>query len=384
MLNQSLSQFTTRAADDRPSGARPIGQLNGSRVFRGAVGIRDKNDFYSFTLSGRSSFNLALNKLKNNVDVSLIQGGKTLARSARGGKKPEAINTTLEAGTYFIKVSQKSGNSKYRLALNASLIPGNDPPGTNPPGTNPPGTTPPGTTPPVPISRRVVSLNGRLDGSSPSGIGFVNLSTGVVTPLPITGAAAGVGLTDVATFGNDIFVTSFDSNLYKVDGTTGNSTLIGNLGLAVDRDNPYVSGLAFTPSGALYGTVVNSRLGRIDGLYSVDLTSGRASLVGGFRQRVDDLAYDTVSGRFIAVSGTTLDTNLDSIGLNGDVQNLGLVGFSDVDGLLFDNGNLYGFSGSSQYTFPNFNRRDVPDVSRARATRDKDITGTGSFITGAA
>jgi Bacterial pre-peptidase C-terminal domain len=374
MLNQSLSQFTTRAADDRPSGARSIGQLNGSRVFRGAVGIKDKNDFYSFTLSGRSSFNLALNKLKNNVDVSLIQGGKTLARSARGSRKPEAINTTLEAGTYFIKVSQKSGNSKYRLALNASLIPGNDPPGNDPPGTNPP----------VPISRRVVSLNGRLDGSSPSGIGFVDLNTGVVTPLPITGAAAGVGLTDVATLGNDIFVTSFDSNLYKVDGTTGNSTLIGNLGLAVDRDNPYVSGLAFTPTGALYGTVVNSRLGRIDGLYSVDLTSGRASLVGGFRQRVDDLAYDTVSGRFIAVSGTTLDTNLDSIGLNGDVQSLGLVGFSDVDGLLFDNGNLYGFSGSSQYTFLNFTRRDVPDVSRARATRDKDITGTGSFITGAA
>lgn len=150
MLNNFPGKAITRASDDRLSGARPIGQLSGSRVFRGAVGIGDKADFYSFRLSGRSSFNLVLNNLKNNVDVALIQNGQILARSARGGKKPEAIDTTLDAGTYFVSVSRKSGNSRYRLALNASLVspPSNNPPGNNPPGNNPPG-NPPGTNPPI-------------------------------------------------------------------------------------------------------------------------------------------------------------------------------------------------------------------------------------------
>ncbi len=53
MLNNSSGRAIARAADDRQSGARAIGQLNGSRAFRGAVGTRDKADFYSFTLSGR-------------------------------------------------------------------------------------------------------------------------------------------------------------------------------------------------------------------------------------------------------------------------------------------------------------------------------------------
>jgi Bacterial pre-peptidase C-terminal domain len=122
MLNQSSGQFTTRAADDRPNGARNIGTLNGARKFRDSVGVNDKFDYYSFSVSGRSSFNLKLDKLKNNVDVALIQNGQTVARSTRGGKKPEAIAATLEAGTYFVKVSQRSGNSRYRLSLNVNPI----------------------------------------------------------------------------------------------------------------------------------------------------------------------------------------------------------------------------------------------------------------------
>jgi Bacterial pre-peptidase C-terminal domain len=124
MLNNSFGKaIATRKSDNNQNGARPIGQLSGSRVFRGSVGIRDKVDFYSFTLSGRSSFNLALDKLQNNVNVELIQGKKTLFKSAKGGRKSEAIDATLEAGTYFIRISQKSGSSKYRLDLKAKAIP---------------------------------------------------------------------------------------------------------------------------------------------------------------------------------------------------------------------------------------------------------------------
>jgi hypothetical protein len=100
------------------------------------VGIGDQADFYSFTLSGRSSFNLSLNKLKNNVDVFLQQGKQVIGRSTKGGKKPESISTTLEAGTYFVRVQQKSGNSKYRLTLNATS---SDNGGGNPPPPSSPG-----------------------------------------------------------------------------------------------------------------------------------------------------------------------------------------------------------------------------------------------------
>jgi len=101
MFNNSFGKtIGSCAADDRQSGDRNIGTLSGSKKFRGAVGVGDKADFYSFTLSGRSSFNLSLNKLKNNVDVFLQQGKQVIARSTKGGKKPEAISTTLEAGTY--------------------------------------------------------------------------------------------------------------------------------------------------------------------------------------------------------------------------------------------------------------------------------------------
>jgi hypothetical protein len=123
MLNNASGRATSaRASDNAPGGALNVGSLTGTRKFRGKVGLTDKVDFYSFSLSGRSSFNLKLDKLKNNVDVALIQNGQTVAKSTRGGKKPEAIAATLEAGTYFVKVSQKSGNSRYRLSLNANPI----------------------------------------------------------------------------------------------------------------------------------------------------------------------------------------------------------------------------------------------------------------------
>jgi hypothetical protein len=333
MSNQSLSQFSTsRAADDRPNGARSIGQLNGSRVFRGAVGTKDKNDFYSFTLSGRSSFNLALNKLKNNVDVSLIQSGKTLARSAKGGKKPEAINTTLEAGTYFIKVSQKSGNSKYRLALNATSSSG---PAPQPPGSDPP--------PQPPGSRRFVSVGLQPTVPLPQ-YGIIDLSTGIFSDLP---KPTNQGtLLDIAASGNDIYGLSIQSSLFKYDSNTGASTLISTLG--TDNINVNFLSLGFGSNGTLY-TIGTSDRTRVTGLYTVDLAAGgKTNLVANLPGVVDvgDIAFDAASNRFFA-SGSSIGTGnsiLYSIGLSGEVQSIGDMGLSNVGALLFDNGILYGFN----------------------------------------
>lgn len=100
--------------------ARNVGALNGLNVFRDSVGRKDKNDFYTFTLNRSSNFSLNLSQLKNNVNVDLIQGGQTILRSARSGKKSEAIATTLSPGTYYVRVYPGRNDSKYRLKLSAS------------------------------------------------------------------------------------------------------------------------------------------------------------------------------------------------------------------------------------------------------------------------
>jgi Bacterial pre-peptidase C-terminal domain len=107
------------AADDRLSGARNIGVLDGARVLRNSIGSRDKSDYYALTVNNRSSFNLSLTNLQNDVDVSLIQNGRAIAISNRRKNRSEKISTTLEAGTYYVRVYQKRGGSKYQLNLNA-------------------------------------------------------------------------------------------------------------------------------------------------------------------------------------------------------------------------------------------------------------------------
>jgi hypothetical protein len=106
-------------------------------------------------------------------------------------------------------------------------------------------------------------------GSSPR-IGSIDLNTGVRLPLAISGDAAEATLTDVAVSGSDLFVTSIQNGLFKVDATTGSSGLIGNLGVS---NSSTVNALEFAPSGTLYAA------GTSGGFYTVDVTTGRASLI---------------------------------------------------------------------------------------------------------
>jgi hypothetical protein len=355
MLNQSSGQFTTRAADDRPNGARPIGQLNGSRVFRGAVGVKDKSDFYSFTLSGRSSFNLALNKLKNNVDVSLLQNGKTVARSTKGGKKPEAINTTLEAGTYFVKVSQKSGNSKYRLTLNATPDSGSTPDPIRP----------------IPARNRLLSVEGNVAGVGGGGtrLGSIDLNTGIVTPLPTSGDPTALPWSDIAVFGNEGYILALGA-INKLDPTTGAVTYFSNNKL----NNTDLFALEFTPSGELYG-VGETRTGA--GFFKVDIANETVTLVSEIpgtssSSAGTELVFDPSSSRFFAVVGGAgaLGNQLVSIGLAGDTRLIGDIGFNGarvvLNAMLLDNGSLYGYGA-------------VPGVNESRTQQYIINTTTGAI-----
>lgn len=321
MFDSFRSNARSQSSDNRLSGARNIGTLNGRKIFKDFVGLNDRLDYYSFKLTGRSSFNLSLNKLQNNVDVFLLQGQSVISRSAKGGKKSEAINTTLESGTYYIRVNQKRGNSKYRLTLDA--VPISDP--------NPN---------PNPASRKLVSL--LTSGSSTlSRLGWIDLNTGSLSHLSL-GNMQGTVLLDIATFGNNTFAVANPNNFYRIDPSTSTYTLISNLASIA---NTTITSLGFTSSGALYAA------GSEGEFYTVDTTTGKATLVAkipGFSAS-GDLAYDPTSGRFFATSrNQTANDSLYSIGLTGDAQLIGNIGFTNVWGLLFENGTLYGFTPQQQ------------------------------------
>jgi hypothetical protein len=354
MLNNSIA---SRKSDNNQNGARVIGQLNGTKKFRGAVGISDKTDFYSFTLSGRSSFNLSLSKLKNNVDVFVQQGKQVIARSTKGGKKPEAIATTLEAGTYFVRVEQKRGNSRYKLSLNAFPISGIDS------GTNP------GTNPGTPSSRKLVSL--LTSGSSvESRLGLIDLSSATVSLLPL-GNMGGTVLNDIATFGNNTFAVANPNNLYRIDPNTSTYTLLGNL---VRISNTTITSLGYTSSGVLYAAASGGEF------YTVDTTTATVNLVAkipGFAAS-GDLTFDAASGRFFATSQDRVNGGPDSlysIGLAGDPTLIGNVGFSQVWGLAFENGTLYGFTPREQIKI---------NLTTGAGTLDKAISPLNTAISGTA
>lgn len=81
-----------------------------TQQFRETVEFGDQ-DYYRFTLTRASSFNLELSGLGANADVEVLNSlgnpvtvNTVLLRSTNEGTLPDTINTILDAGTYFIRV----------------------------------------------------------------------------------------------------------------------------------------------------------------------------------------------------------------------------------------------------------------------------------------
>jgi Calpain family cysteine protease/Bacterial pre-peptidase C-terminal domain len=89
------------------------------------IGTSDPTDYYTCTLSGRSSFNLALNDLSANADVQLLdKNGAVVTGSYSDGRNSESISTTLETGSYYIRVYQVGGaNTSYKLSVSGNEAP---------------------------------------------------------------------------------------------------------------------------------------------------------------------------------------------------------------------------------------------------------------------
>lgn len=108
--------------------ARDLGTL-GSTSISDFVGNFNTENIYRFTLDKTSQINIALNGLSADADLWLIQDKNSnqlvdedelLEFSEETETNPEAINTVLAAGTYFVGVIQFDGNTDYNLSLSAT------------------------------------------------------------------------------------------------------------------------------------------------------------------------------------------------------------------------------------------------------------------------
>lgn len=158
-----------------------------------------------------------------------------------------------------------------------------------------------------------------------------------VTPLIRINTASGIGYSSVTVPIYNIRAIAFDSNgdlygatysgdLYLIDYSTGDATLIGQTGINT------LSSLAINPiDGQLWGTPVN------DAIYKIDKSNANATLVGntGFSQ-TPAIAFDsdgnlfgssrlsqTISSDFILIDTTT-----------GIGTFIGPIGYSAVSGLV--------------------------------------------------
>jgi len=106
--------------------AKPLNFPSGSMRVRESIGGDDRNDFYSFNLSNRSSVSVFLNRLQADANLQLLNSrGQVIKTSARKGKSGESVQMVLKAGAYYLRVYPRALQDKtnYSLNLSVSAIP---------------------------------------------------------------------------------------------------------------------------------------------------------------------------------------------------------------------------------------------------------------------
>jgi Calpain family cysteine protease len=97
---------------------------SGIQSFDGSVANLDGLDYYSLHINNRSNVSMSLSGLGGDVNLFLLDStSKQLAASSATGIRSELIQTTLNAGNYFVKVQQATATTSSLYQLNFS----NDP-----------------------------------------------------------------------------------------------------------------------------------------------------------------------------------------------------------------------------------------------------------------
>lgn len=191
-------------------------------------------------------------------------------------------------------------------------------------------------------------------------VGTIDTSTGVFTPLANGPTFRDIALTET----NQLFGITF-TQLYEIDTNANNFSLIGNLNSAS------LNGLGFDNNGNLYGTGSN-------GFYQIDTSTGMASLVSnlsGFLS-AGDIVFNPDTNEFLGTSRIPNSGTLFSIALDGTTTEIGNIGFSNVWGLFFENGDLFGYTADGQQI--------LLDLATGAGTLDNNVTGISGNIFGAA
>ncbi len=119
--------LTSDSAGPSLLSARNLGTLSVSYSLTDFVGQSDPLDYYQFTINSYSNVTLNLSNLTANADLYLIRdlngnglldSGEVWAYSTATGSAPETISLNgLAPGSYYVAVTQYSGDTNYKLNL---------------------------------------------------------------------------------------------------------------------------------------------------------------------------------------------------------------------------------------------------------------------------
>lgn len=115
------------SAANSPGDAMDFGTLamGDTVTVEGAVGTNNNHDYYRFSVDDWSIVTIDMDQLVSDVDIELLdQNQNQLSYSIRGGAEPEHMQSMLAAGEYFVRVYIFSGDSGYRLRINAEASEG--------------------------------------------------------------------------------------------------------------------------------------------------------------------------------------------------------------------------------------------------------------------
>ena len=145
-------------------------------------------------------------------------------------------------------------------------------------------------------------------------------------------------MSDIAAFNGTLYgISGGGSTLYSIDPSSGSGTAIGSgTGAALNA-------LAFSPSGTLYAAGGDS-------LYTIDITTGTATEIGsgsgaGAYTSSGDLEFDSSGNLYLTSTGASGDQLFAIDPTTGQGTLIGNIGYSQVYGLAYFNGVMYGFTG---------------------------------------
>ena len=129
VVNYQLHASTPPPDGRTPQTAHDLGDLTSlasARTFSDTVNRETNDDDYRrFTLTARRTMRFELSGLSADADLSLEDSsGELIVRSARYGTADDAIVRTLDAGTYYVRVSAHAAGTidyQFRLSQQSSL-----------------------------------------------------------------------------------------------------------------------------------------------------------------------------------------------------------------------------------------------------------------------